>query len=160
MGQFVGDPQEAVAAGERAGLLFPRMIELAREAEVPVDDLEHMREFFGLILLARRYYFLPFDEALVAQIREAKVSYKLNWPKESRQRYRIKVSFDPFPLKRRTVSFAARLLLRRKRGYRWVDRVFTLYLAGFAYRLLRPRDPEKMPKFLRKSAMGVDTLFK
>jgi hypothetical protein len=160
MGQFVTDPQEAVAAGERAGLLFPRMIVLAREAELPVEDIEHMRDFFGLILLARRYYFLPFDEALVAQIKEAKAAYKLNWPKDGRARYRIKVSFEPFPLKRRTLSLASRLLLRRKRGYRWVDRVFTLYLAGFAYRLLRRRDPGNMPKFLRKSAMGVDTLFK
>lgn len=160
MGQFVTDPQEAVAAGERAGLLFPRMIVLAREAELPVEDIEHMRDFFGLILLARRYYFLPFDEALVGQIREAKAAYKLNWPKDGRARYRIKVSFEPFPLKRRTLSLASRLLLRRKRGYRWVDRVFILYLAGFAYRLLRRRDPGNMPKFLRKSAMGVDTLFK
>jgi hypothetical protein len=160
MGQFVTDPQEAVAAGERAGLLFPRMIVLAREAELPVEDIEHMRDFFGLILLARRYYFLPFDEALVGQIREAKTAYKLNWPKDGRARYRIKVSFEPFPLKRRTLSLASRLLLRRKRGYRWVDRVFILYLAGFAYRLLRRRDPGNMPKFLRKSAMGVDTLFK
>jgi hypothetical protein len=125
-----------------------------------VDDIEHMRDFFELILLARRYYFLPFDETICTQIREAKIAYKIRWPKELRQRYRIKVSFDPFPLKRQTLALAARLLLRRKRGYRWFDRIFTLYLSGYAYRLFRPRDPKKMPKFLRKSAMGVDTLFK
>ena len=41
-----------------------------------------------------------------------------------------------------------------------IDRVFTLYLSGIAYRTLRPRDPRAMPKFLRKSAMGVDAVFR
>ena len=119
-----------------------------------------MRDFFRLVLLARRYYFLSFEESVAAQIRSEKTAYKLRWPKEKRQRYRIKVSFEPFPMTRRTLAMAATLLLRRKRGYRWVDRVFTLYLSGIVFRALRPRDPAAMPKFLRKSAMGVDVLFK
>jgi hypothetical protein len=160
MSHFVGDPRDVLFGGEVAWRLFPKMIALARESNLPGDDIEHMRDFFELILLARRYYFLPFDEKMAEQIREAKISYKRRWPKGVRQRYRIKVSFDPFPLKRQTLALAARLLLRRKRGYRWFDRIFTLYLSGFAYRIFRPRDPGKMPKFLRKSAMGVDTLFK
>ena len=52
------------------------------------------------------------------------------------------------------------LLLRRRRGYRLLDHVFTLNLLGVAFRLFRPRDPKRMPKFLRKSAMGVETLFR
>lgn len=160
MGHFVGNPRGVLFGGEVAWRLFPKMIALARESNLPADDIEHMRDLFELILLARRYYFLPFDDRMVAQIRDAKLSYKQRWPKEIRQRYRIKVSFDPFPLKRQTLALAARLLLRRKRGYRLFDRIFTLYLSGFVYRVFRPRDPEKMPKFLRKSAMGVETLFK
>ena len=119
-----------------------------------------MRDFFRLVLLARRYYFLSFEESVAAQIRSEKTAYKLRWPKEKRQRYRIKVSFEPCPMTRRTLAMAATLLLRRKRGYRWVDRIFILYLSGTVFRALRPRDPAAMPKFLRKSAMGVDTLFK
>ena len=146
--------------GETAAGLFPRMIELARETGLPADDIEHMRDFFTLILLARRYYFLPYDEALVERIESEKKAYKQRWPSQSRQRYRIKVSFTPFPVKRFTLAWAARLLLRRQRGYRWVDRLFTLHLSGLAFRALRPRNPQAMPKFLRKSAMGVDVLFK
>ena len=119
-----------------------------------------MDDFFHLVLLARRYYFLPFDDSIAGKIRAGKIAYKLRWPKEKRQRYRIKVSFEPFPMTRRTLAMAARFLLRRKRGYRWVDRVFILYLSGIVFRALRPRDPAAMPKFLRKSAMGLDTLFK
>lgn len=160
MRHFVGDPERSLAGAEAAAKLFPRMIECARNAGLPSDDIEHMQDFFHLILLARRYYFQPFDDALAAQIYSAKAAYKQRWPKEIRQRYRIRISFDPFPVKRRTLAIAARLLLRQKRGYRWLDWIVILPLSGLAFRLLRPRDPEAMPKFLRKSAMGVETLFK
>lgn len=160
MRHFVGNPQRSLAGAEAAAALFPRMITLARDAGLPADDIEHMRDFFQLILLARRYYFMPFDEELAARIRKEKEIYKQRWPKETRQRYRIRISFDPFPLRRRTLGIAAGLLLRRKRGYRWLDRLVILPLAGPAFRLMRPRDPASMPKFLRKSAMGVDVLFK
>jgi hypothetical protein len=157
---FVPDPEHALRSGEGAASLFPEMIRLAREADLPVGDIEHMRDFFSLLLLARRYYFLPFDEALTAQILTAKKEYKKRHPATARERYRIKISFEPFKVKRRTLSWAASLLLRKKRGYRIIDHLFTLHLLGYAFRLFKPRNPKSMPKFLRKSAMGVDSLFK
>jgi hypothetical protein len=156
---FVGDGRHALAAGADAACLFPRMLGLAREAGLPEDDISHMRDFFHLLLLARRYYFEPYTEELAEEIRAAKKQYKAAWPDQSR-RYRIKLSFAPFPLRRRTLSLAARLLLRRRRGYRWLDRIILLHLAGPAYRAFRPRNPDAMPKFARKSAMGIETLFK
>ena len=160
MRHFVGDSDRSLTGGELAAGLFPRMISLASEAGLPADDIEHMSDFFGLILLARRYYFLPFDESLAQQIRSKKKAYKQRWPKAERQRYRIKVSFKPLPVKRRTLALAARILLRRRRGYRWMDRIFTLHLAGIVFRILRQRDSVAMPKVMRKSAMGIDALFK
>ncbi len=160
MRHFVGNPQRSLAGAEAAAELFPRMTVLARDAGLPAEDIEHMSDFFHLILLARRYYFLPYDEDLTARIRCGKKAYKQRWPEQTRQRYRIRISFEPFPMRRRTLAIASKLLLRRKRGYRWLDRMLILPLAGLAYRMLRPRDPAAMPKFLRKSAMGVDVLFK
>lgn len=157
---FINDPERALRAGEAAAELFPRMIQLAREAELPVDDIEHMRDVFGIILLARRYYLLPFDETMAEQIRVAKKHYKQCWPKEIRQRYRVKVSFVPFKLKRRTIAWAVGLMVRKKRGYRLIDHFFTLSLLGFAYRIFRARAPQALPAFMRESAMGVDVLFK
>jgi hypothetical protein len=119
-----------------------------------------MRDAFAMMLLARRYYLLPFDEDLANRIRCAKKHYKQRWPSELRQRYRIKISFEPFKVKRRTLAWGAGLLLRKQRGYRWVDRVFTLHLLGFLFRIFRRRDPKAVPKLLRKSAMGIDVLFK
>ncbi len=157
---FLVDPERALRGGEAAAELFPRMIVLAREAELPVDDIEHMRDAFAMIVLARRYYFLPFHETLAEEIRLAKRQYKQRWPKESRQRYRVKVTFEPFKLKRRTIAWAAGLVIRKKRGYRMLDHFFTLGLLGFAFRIFRARAPGSIPKFMRKSAMGVDVLFK
>lgn len=160
MRHFVSHPGREKTTGEDASMLFPRMVDLARQAQLPSDDIEHMRDFFQLVLLARGYYFLPFDESLVKRIRAEKESYKQRWPKEARQRYRIRVSFEPFPVKRRTLAIAASLLLRRTRGYRWLDHMVILPLSGIAFRMLHPRDPSNIPKFLRKSAMGLDSLFK
>ncbi|QTN31759.1 hypothetical protein HZ994_05275 [Akkermansiaceae bacterium] len=157
---FVPDPEQTIRTGEGAATLFPEMIRLAREAELPVADILHMRDFFALLLLARRYYFLPFDETLSARIRSAKKGYKHRHPSHDRQRYRIKLSFEPFKVKRRTLSWASSILLRKQRGYRIIDHLFTLHLLGYLFRLFKPRNPRDMPKILRKSAMGIDALFK
>ncbi|GAA5481042.1 hypothetical protein [Haloferula sargassicola] len=160
MRHMVQDPERSLREGEAALALFPRMIQLSREAALPVRDLEHWRDFCQIVCLARRYYFLPFDEEIVEALKNAKTVYKRNWPKSERQRYRIKLSFQPFHLKRRTIGWVAGILLRKKRGYRLLDHVFTLNLLGLAYRASKPRRKQDMPKFLRKSAMGIDSLFK
>jgi hypothetical protein len=157
---FVPDSERVLRSGEGAATHFPEMIRLAREAALPVADIEHMRDFFSLLLLARRYYFLPFDAELAGRIRAAKKEYKKRYPATVRERYRIKVSFEPFKVKRRMLSWAASLLLRKKRGYRVIDHLFTLHLIGYLFRFFKPRDPKAMPKFLRKSAMGIDSLFR
>lgn len=157
---FVPDPEQTLRSGEAAALRFPNMIALSREAGLPVADIEHMRDFFALILLARRYYFLPFDETLGTRIRTAKKDYKMRYPASIRDRFRIKISFEPFKIKRRTLAWAFSLLLRKKRGYRLIDHLFTLNLLSYAFHLFKPRNPKATPKFLRKTAMGIDTLFK
>lgn len=160
LSHFIPDPEPGMRSSEAAYLLFPKMINLARKADLPVDDIEHMRDFFHLILLARRYYFLPYDETIASQIRLAKKTYKRRYPSSVRKRYRIKISFTPFHVRRRTLSWLSAILLRKQRGYRVIDRIFTLHLLGFIYRVFKPRDPKKIPKLLRKSAMGMDALFK
>ncbi len=47
---FVPDPEQPIRVGEGAVSLFPTMVRLAREAELPVDDIEHMRDFFTLLV--------------------------------------------------------------------------------------------------------------
>lgn len=160
MRHFVRDPERALREGEAAADRFPAMIEAAREAGLPVEDILHWRDFCGIIRLARRYYFLPYDDETAAGIRRAKRAYKQAWPKGRRQRYRIKVSFEPFQVGRATLARSSAVLLRRRRGYRFLDRVFTLNFLGLAFRVFLAHRKRDMPRFLRKSAMGVEVLFR
>ncbi|MGH8048006.1 MAG: hypothetical protein ACREKL_12260 [Chthoniobacterales bacterium] len=51
--------------------------------------------------------------------------------------------------------------MRRQRGYRRVlDRLFTLNVLSWTYRPFRVRHRKVLPKFLRKTAMGIDSLFR
>ena len=160
MRHFVRDPEDALRSGEAACALFPRMIKLAQLSDLPVRDIEHWRDFCHIIRLARRYYFLPYDPDMIEQIRAAKTAYKKAWPKHSGSRYRIKLSFSPFPLTRRTIGWLSALLLRRQRGYRVIDHILTINLLGLVFRIFRPSKSKMVPKFVRKSAMGVETIFK
>jgi hypothetical protein len=135
---FVRDPERALREGEATCALFPRMIELACAAELPVADIEYWRDFCHLLRLARRYYFLPFDPALAERIRASTKADKKAWPGATRERYRIKLSFEPFKVKRRTPGWISALFLRRQRGYRLIDHILTLNLRSLVFRLFRP----------------------
>jgi hypothetical protein len=137
------------------------MLELAAKLDWPVEDVKFMRDTFRILLLARRYYFGPPDPALEQEILDAKATYKLRWPRTQRQRYRLRTSFEPLQVKVRTMRWLLALVLRRKRGYRPVlDHIFTLRVLSWAYRLFRTRNEKALPKLARKTAMGVDALFR
>jgi hypothetical protein len=50
--------------------------------------------------------------------------------------------------------------MRRKRGYRFIDRILILHVLSMIYRVISRRRPNWIPKFARDSAMGVDVIFK
>jgi hypothetical protein len=161
LSQFIHDPDEAIRAGKAAFTHFDRMLELARQIDLPEEDLLFMRDTFALILLARSYYLLPADAELDEEIRSAKRAYKARWPRTVRQRYRIRLDLEPARLNRRTVNWLLGLLVRRHRGYRHVlDRLFTLNALSWIYFLFRTHHQKALPKFLRKTAMGIDSLFR
>ncbi len=161
LSHWVLDPEAAVRAGEAAFTQFDRMQELARELKLPEDDILFMRDTFALVLLARRYYLLPPDPDFPARIKAAKKAYKARWPRSLRNRYRIRTGLRPFFLTKRTATWVMHLLVRGQRGYRPVlDRLFTLRALSWIYRLFRARHEEALPKFVRKTAMGIDSLFR
>jgi len=161
LAHLVRDPERALRAGESAFQSFPRMLELAARLSWSIDDVEFMRDTFAILLLARRYYFEPSDPLLEAEILNAKAAYKLRWPSPQRQRYRLRTSFDSLNVNALTMRWLFALLVRRKRGYRAVlDHFFTLRVLSWAWRLLRSRNEKALPKLARKTAMGVDALFR
>lgn len=161
LGHLVRDPENVLRSGEAAFGNFPRMIELAGRLGWPVDDVEFMRDTYRILLMARRYYFEKPDPELEKQILDAKAAYKIRWPRPQRQRYRLRTSFEPLPVKVSTLRWLLALLLRRQRGYRPVlDHLFTLRVLSWTYRLFRARHEEALPKLARETAMGVDALFR
>ena len=113
-----------------------------------------------MMALARRYYFEWFSAELTEEIEQAKKVYKKRWPKGGeRIRFRIRNDFSPSRLKRRTLSWGGRVMLRRRQAYRFLDYAFVLTLLGFVYRAFTRVKPEALPEFVRESAMGVDSLF-
>jgi hypothetical protein len=161
LAHLVRDPEDAIRSGEAAFGNFDRMLALAGKLDWPVEDIEFMRDTFRILLLARRYYFQPPDAAFEAEILAAKAAYKLRWPRPYRQRYRLRTSFAPLPVKVRTLRWLIALVVRRQRGYRPVlDHLFTLRVLSWTYRLFRRRRERLLPKLARETAMGVDALFR
>ncbi len=158
---FVQDPEAALRSAARCLDRLEQMKALAPRAGVPVEDIEFMADTFHLLALAREYCLTPFTPEMEARIRDAKATYKRKYPKRGpRARYRVKTDFQPLYLKRRYLGWALQLLMRRQRGYRFIDRILILHGLSLIYRVIARRRPELIPKFARDSAMGVEVVFK
>ncbi|NLZ17414.1 MAG: hypothetical protein GX087_06745 [Desulfobulbaceae bacterium] len=160
MRHFVRDQRGSIADAHKALAKIERMIDLATKAAMPVADIHFMKESFSLFVLAREYYFLPYTPEMRTRIRQAKKRYKTLYPPGSRYRYRIKTSFKPLKIKRRYLGWLANIIFRKKPGYRLLDRLLFLRLLSVGYFLLHRARPKILPKFARKNAMGLDTVFK
>jgi hypothetical protein len=160
MRHFVNDHEEALKSAKEAMVLFARMEDSATAAGLPLDDICFMKDSFEMMLLARRFYYLPWSQEMVDEIKAAKKRYKQSWPRTTRQRYRIKTDFEPFRVKRRTLRLASMVFLRKGRGYRLVDHLLTLNLLALVYRIFKSRARKALPKFVRKSAMGIDSVLR
>ncbi|MGC1479975.1 MAG: hypothetical protein WA771_05705, partial [Chthoniobacterales bacterium] len=146
LSHFVHDPERAIRAGEAAFGNFERMEACAEVAGLPMEDIRFMRDTFHIVLLARRYYLLPFEPELGEAIEEAKRRYKKRWPRKVRQRYRVRTSFAPTHVKRRTIAWVSRLVIRNQPEYRTVyDRLFTLRVLSWVYRLFKVRHQKALP---------------
>lgn len=141
--------------------LLDSMVNLAGPAKVPKPDLLFLRDTGIVLAAARRYYFTPFSDERVEEVKTAKRQYKENWPKGGvRNRFKVKVSFNHFSIGRRKLTVLFALAFRKSRRYRILDRLIFLHLLSFAYRIFHKRRQKLVPKFARKRAMGVDVIFK
>ena len=93
---FVGDGETCIRTGHAAMVKIKRMRGLALECHLPEEDIEYMEYTFGIIALAREYFFRPFDEGIKKRLEKAKKKYKKRYPKGTRFRYTVKLDFTPF----------------------------------------------------------------
>ncbi len=158
---FVRDVDAALSSARRCLDNLQNMRVLAKRAGVPVEDIDYMNDTFQLIALSREYYFAEDAESIEQRILETKRAYKSKYPKRGlRPRYRIKTDFKPLFFNPRYMLLAFAFLMRKKRGYRVVDRIIILNGLSLIYRLIVSRRPHWIPGFASKSAMGVDVVFK
>jgi hypothetical protein len=158
---FVTDKDACQRAATLSLQKLEQMKQLAAECAMPVADIEFMADTFSLLALAREYCFEPFTEEIEQNVRDAKRAYKAKYPKKGpRHRYRVKTDFRPFWLKARHLAWAVAVLMRRKRGYRVIDRLLTLHGLSLIFRVIAKRRPQWIPTFAKESAMGVDTVFR
>ena len=158
---FVRDADGALRSAQRCMDNLERMLPLAERAGVPVADIVYMKDTFGLLALAREYYFADDSVGIEERIQEAKRAYKAKYNKRGlRARYRVKTDFKPLLLNPRHLGWAVKFLMRRQRGYRVVDRLIILSALSLIYRFIAARRPHWIPGFASKSAMGVDVVFR
>jgi hypothetical protein len=157
---YVKDPQQSIDQATVAMQKLTRMQQLAEQSGLPADDIEFMHDTLNLVRLARRYFLLPKDDEFESELRTTRAAYKKKYPKSLRPRYRIKLDLGTSEFSPRTLSLGLKIFLRQQRGYRLVDRLILLRLLAIGYWLVRRAAPKMIPKFARKSAMGVDAVFR
>lgn len=160
MSHFVDDGEACIRSGYAAMAKIRRMRMLALQCNLPEEDIEFMEYTFGIIALSREYFFRPFDDDIRTRLEQAKQQYKKRYPKGKRHRYAVKMDFTRFKLNKQFISLFIKFITRQKPGYRAVDRILGLRALSAAYYLLKRSRPKLMPKFARKSAMGIDAIFK
>lgn len=157
---FVEDGEASIRSAHAAMVKIKRMRTLALECHLPEEDIEYMEYTFGIIALAREYFFRPFDNEIKTSLKNAKRAYKKRYPKGTRFRYTVNLDFKPFKMNRRYIAIFFNYLVRKTPSYRIVDRIIGLRLLSIAYFALKRSRPKIMPKIARKSAMGIDAVFK
>jgi hypothetical protein len=154
---FVLDGELAIRRGFAALAKLDRMEELAVELGLPVDDLRFQRDTYRLLALARVFYFRPVDEACMATLEQAVRDYRATWGARG---YTVGYDLAPWKVGRRKLKRLLAVVVRDRRRYRWVDRLFTLHVLARLYTIFRFTHGRFVPEFARKQAMGIDSIFR
>lgn len=129
---------------------------IARQLGLGLRDLTFMRDTFRLLAAVREYYFGERPLEALAAVRALRTRYYARHT----PRYTVSVDAHPFGMSRRQMRFFMRVLLRQQRGYRLVDRLPLLRLAGLTTPLLRRRGARIIPAFAADRAMGIGTVLR
>lgn len=117
--QAVVDGEEKIEQGSRAMEKLRLMLDLARELQLPAEDVEFMTRTCEILAEARRFYFGQPSAEQRGRLEELIHAYRLRYP----GRFRI-VTGDWMPrLAWPLVRLALRLLVRPSQHYRWWDRM-------------------------------------
>lgn len=153
---FVEDGERSIRQGEVALRKIEAMWELAEALDLPSDDIQFQYDTFEILAAAREYYFRPFTGDEAARCQALAAAYRRRYPR----RYSVHPDFTRVRIRKSQLRLLWRLLLRRQRGYRWVDRVFTIHALAVLHPILRRTQKWFVPAFVRDRAMGFDTVLR
>ncbi|MFU8781295.1 MAG: hypothetical protein ACNA71_09795 [Kiritimatiellia bacterium] len=158
MRSIVENQQACVQEGWQACKKIRIMQNIAKRANIPEQGLAFQHDTFQILALLREYVFAdPEDEqACIERLKQARTQYRKTW----KPRYAIKCTFAPHKRYWIRVQWWRRLLVREQRGYRLLDSIITLRLLAILYPMLGSLRQRMLPKFARKQAMGIDSVFK
>ncbi len=159
---LVSNPDHAIRTGYAALGKIERMENLAKICGLPIEDIRYLRDTGYLLALGREYLLgdTADSEAIQKKLKKAKKAYKRQYPKGSRFRYAVKLDFAPFQIDRKYLVWFFRYVVRGERKYRLVDRVFWTRFLALGWWFFKRTRPKALPKFVRKSAMGIDVIFR
>ncbi len=157
---FVEDGEACIRSGYAAMAKIRRMRTLALQCNLPEEDIEFMEYTFGIIALSREYLFRPLDDEIKERLEYVKAAYKKKYPRGNRYRYAVKMDFSPFKFNKRIMGMFFTYMTKKQPGYRLIDKIVGLRLLSIAHVFLKRSRPRLVPKFSRKSAMGIDAIFK
>lgn len=153
---YVQDGESVIRRGYRALEKIDQMAALARELNLNPDDFVFMRDTFRIMAAAREYYFREFSAEISSRLECLRAEYRLRHPR----RYSIHLNFVPVRIRTARLRWLLRVLFREKRGYRLVDRIFTIRILSWIYPLLSRVGRNYLPEFSRRQAMGIDSIFR
>jgi hypothetical protein len=156
---LVDNPALCVREGYAALRKLDLMRELAREGNLPDQGLDFQRDTFEILAVLRELIFAEEGKRshLALRLENLRDAYRRKW----KTRYAVKIKCVREPHRSRTpLRLLLRLLLRRQRGYRLLDSLFTLRLLAWLYPRMGRWRRRLAPKFAKKQAMGLDALFK
>jgi hypothetical protein len=151
---FVRDGRRQMRRGESALARIAEMRRLAARSGLPHDDMDFMYDTFEVFAAARAYFFLPDTARQLERLHETARAYQAKHPVH----YAVRLEAHGMSIRRKGIQRILRLAFRRQRGYRWIDRLFTLRLLSLAYPLLKRW--RLVPALADRRAMGLDAVLR
>jgi hypothetical protein len=153
---LVEDPDEAVLRGRAALRKIRTMRGLAEALDLPVGDIDFMYDTFEILAASRDYYFGAFDREVRERLERLYDAYRQKHPVH----YTVRLDFSPFSLPRHRIGWLLALWLRRRRGYRLIDRLLMIRLLSWMSPVFLIAHHKSNADLVENRAMGLDAVLR
>lgn len=150
---FVLDRQSKIIQGYAVLGKIQKMIEIARDNNLPDRGLEFQLDTFRILAASREYYFGSYNPEFADALLRMSDEYMSRYP----EGFTVQTDFSESPLPGSVLKMMFNFAVRGQRQYRVIDRI--MMIQGLS--LLSPMvslSARLMPDFAEKRAMGVRSI--